>query len=339
MSGTDVQELSDRIFAAGEPSGSGIDERAWKTCADAGLTRLTGVEHLGGSGGSLLDAAALLRSCGAAAARVPLLETDLLAGWLLDRAGLQLGPEPCTAISGTQHSVVIGADGLLRGTAKRVPWARDSEHVVLVIGSKVAVVRVLDTVMSRGENIAEEPRDDLTFDGVRPVAVTPCEGTASDEFALRAALGTSLMMSGAAQSAVEVAIQYATERVQFGRPIARLQSVQQQLAIAVGEVAAATVAAQAAANAAHVDGVAGAGWAIASAKVRCGIAAAQSARIAHQVVGALGFTREHRLRLFTTRLWAWSDEAGSGAHWSRWLGEQINQQDPTKLWNSVVNGG
>ena len=92
-------------------------------------------------------------------------------------------------------------------------------------------------------------------------------------------------------------MRYAGERVQFGRPIGRFQAVQQQLALAAAEVAAASAAAEAAARAADADGVLAAELPIAMAKARTSEAAGAVARIAHQVHGAIGFTREHDLRL------------------------------------------
>ncbi|OLT15792.1 hypothetical protein BJF78_15440 [Pseudonocardia sp. CNS-139] len=49
----------------------------------------------------------------------------------------------------------------------------------------------------------------------------------------------------------------------------------------------------------------------------------QLAPIAYQVHGAIGFTREHDLRLLTTRLWAWRDEDGSDAEWNAQLGATV----------------
>ena len=93
---TDLAELAESIFAdsddrAGsqDSAGSrttdatGLDQAAWKACAESGLTTLTAPD----TGGTLDDAAVLLEVAGARAARVPLAETDLLAGWLARRAG------------------------------------------------------------------------------------------------------------------------------------------------------------------------------------------------------------------------------------------------------------
>jgi acyl-CoA dehydrogenase len=126
--------------------------------------------------------------------------------------------------------------------------------------------------------------------------------------------------------------------VQFGRPIGRFQAVQQQLALAAAEVAAASAAASAAARVATADGMLAAStrFAVAAAKARTGEAAGEVARIAHQVHGAIGFTREHDLRLLTTRLWAWRDEDGSEAEWQEWLGGAALEAGADGLWPLIT---
>jgi acyl-CoA dehydrogenase len=134
-------------------------------------------------------------------------------------------------------------------------------------------------------------------------------------------------------------VRYAGERIQFGRPIGRFQAVQQQLALAAAEVAAASAAAEAAARVATGDGIGAAStrFAIAAAKARTSEAAGAVARIAHQVHGAIGFTREHDLRLFTTRLWAWREEDGSDAEWNTEVGAMALAAGPDELW-PIVSG-
>jgi acyl-CoA dehydrogenase len=124
--------------------------------------------------------------------------------------------------------------------------------------------------------------------------------------------------------------------VQFGRPIGKLQAVQQQLALAAAEVAAAGAATEAAARAADTDGVLGARFAIAAAKARASQAAGEVARITHQVHGAIGFTREHHLRLVTTRLWAWRDEDGSEAEWNEVVGAMALEAGADGLWPLIT---
>jgi acyl-CoA dehydrogenase len=126
--------------------------------------------------------------------------------------------------------------------------------------------------------------------------------------------------------------------VQFGRPIGRFQAVQQQLALAAGEVAAASAAASAAARVAADTGFAAPATrlAVAAAKSRTGEAAGAVARIVHQVHGAIGFTREHDLRLWTTRLWAWREEDGSDAEWNTDIGATVLAAGPAGLWPLIT---
>lgn len=336
----DLRELADSVFAD-RTDGTGFDADLWRTCDEVGFTRLTLSEAGGGSGGTLLDAGVVLSAAGRGAARVPLVESDLLGAWLMDEVGLPPLEGPLTAVAAREGELRVDGRGRLHGRLRRVPWARSAEHILVVEGDRVFVVdpAAAAATVEHGENLAEEPRDDVVLDATAPTATAPAGPGVAEELALRAALGRSLLLSGASTGAVAVAIRYATERVQFGRPLSRLQAVQQQLAAAAGEASAATAAAEAAAAAAHDIGVPAAAWAIAAAKARCGAAAGTVARTSHQVLGALGFTREHHLRLHTTRLWAWRDEAGSDAHWDEWLGRRVVELGANGLWPAVVGGG
>ena len=92
----------------------------------------------------------------------------------------------------------------------------------------------------------------------------------------------------------------------------RKKAVQHNLARLAGEVAVAIAASGSAA-----DAIAAAATfddaiflEVAAAKIRVGEAATEGAGIAHQVLGAIGFTKEHTLHRFTRRLWAGRDDGG-----------------------------
>jgi acyl-CoA dehydrogenase len=108
------------------------------------------------------------------------------------------------------------------------------------------------------------------------------------------------------------------------------------LALAAAVVAAASAAAEAAARAADAEGVLTAELPIAMAKARTSEAAGAVARVAHQVHGAIGFTREHDLRLATTRLWAWRDEDGSEALWHEVVGAAALAAGADGLWPLIT---
>ena len=138
------------------------------------------------------------------------------------------------------------------------------------------------------------------------------------------------MMAGALEAVLALTVQYANDRVQFGRPIGKFQAVQQQLAVLAENVAAAGVIAAAA-----VEAAAGKGdpaFAIAVAKARVGEAAGKVAEIAHQVHGAIGFTHEHRLHHLTRRLWSWRDEFGVESEWQQELGRLAAARGADGLW-------
>jgi len=328
----ELSELAESVFDRAT-EGEGLDDALWATCVQTGLARLTLPERAGGSGGTLLDAAAVLAAAGAHAARVPLVETDLLGGWLLDAAGLPVPDGPLTAVAGPlEVSAGGGAEREVSGVLHRVPWARAAAGIVVLAGEHVVLLDPAGVQVEPGANLADEPRDTVRVRG--PAATAGAPPTAGAQLQLRAALGRALLLSGAARGALAAAVRYAGERVQFGRPIGRFQAVQQQLALAAAEVAAVGAAADAAAAVAERDGFTAqtTAFAVAVAKSRAGEAAGAVARVAHQVHGAIGFTREHDLRLLTTRLWAWRDEDGSEARWQAELGARALAAGPDGLW-------
>jgi acyl-CoA dehydrogenase len=328
----ELAELADSIFGDAAGAGVGFDAELWKTLEGAGLARVTLPEEVGGSGGTFADSAAVLFAAGRHAARVPLVETDVLAGWLLRAAGIEPPAGPLAAVVG---SLEVSGD-TARGRLERVPWARSVAGVAVLSGAQVVLVGAEGLDVTDGANLAEEPRDTVLVDG--PVTVADAPPGAAEEYRLRAALGRAQLLAGAARGALDAAVRYAGERVQFGRPIGKLQAVQQQLAMAAAEVAAASAAASAAARAATADrfDAPATRFAVAAAKARTGEAAGVVARVAHQVHGAIGFTREHDLRLLTTRLWAWRDEDGSEAVWNAEVGAAALAAGPDGLWPLVT---
>jgi acyl-CoA dehydrogenase len=136
-------------------------------------------------------------------------------------------------------------------------------------------------------------------------------------------------MVGAMEAILSLTLDYVKERRQFGRPLARFQTIQQSLALMAVEVAAARMAVQAGFLLSQP-------WsqpfAAAAAKSRVSEAAQKVAAIAHQTHGAMGFTAEYRLHLFTKRLWAWRERGGNEFYWNERLGQLIAERDEPGLW-------
>jgi acyl-CoA dehydrogenase len=329
--GTELEELAESVVADGATPGEGLDTALWAVLEQTGLVRLTLPEAAGGSGGSHDDATAVLGAVGAYGARVPLAETDV-AAWSLHAAGIAV-PEGPLAVAPPPAELYLDGDRGT-GTLRAVPHGRSVAGVVVVADAQVVLVdpAAEGITVTPGTNLAEEPRDTLVLEGA-PIVVADAADTVA-ELVLRAALGRAQLLAGAARGALAMTVRYVGERVQFGRPIGRFQAVQQQLAICAAEVAAARAAAGSAARTADADGFGAdsTALAVAAAKARTGEAAGAVARIAHQLHGAIGFTREHDLRLTTTRLWAWREEDGTEAHWQRVLGDRALAAGPDGLW-------
>jgi acyl-CoA dehydrogenase len=223
----------------------------------------------------------------------------------------------------------------LSGVAGRLPYARHADRTVLIAeGPDGEMVVVLDGTgeasIATGKNIAGEPRDTLTFDAVRLSADAVAPSTIGrGTLYRRGALARAVMMSGALERAMDLACGYAQERIQFGRPISKFQAVQQNLAVLAGQTAAAVAAANQGIEALGGDREA---FAIAVAKTRVGEAATLAAEIAHQVHGAIGFTREYALQLATRRLWSWREEFGPDPEWAARVGQMACETGAGGLW-------
>ena len=310
--------------AAAAGSEAGWDAATWQVLQETGLTLVGSPEERGGSGGDLSEAADIAVAAGAAAAPVPLAET-LAAGMVLARAGLDIPAGPLTLAG------AVSLAGAGRGGGRvltRVPYGRVATVVAVGAGADgrewLAVVppEQLPPGQPRaGRNLAGEPRDDIELGPDAPVREVAA-GTAEYAGRLRR-LFRSLLIAGAAQRALELTITYVTEREQFGRPLGKMPVVQAELARMAGEVAVISAATQAAAADLAGGKPGGAGISpVLAAKAQASAGAGTVAAIAHQLHGAIGTTSEHRLRLTTTRLWAWREEDGTAAECFAALGRE-----------------
>src|SRR5262249_61171329 len=75
----------------------------------------------------------------------------------------------------------------------------------------------------------------------------------------------------------------------------------------------------------------------ASAKIGWAEAATESASIAHQVFGAIGFTKEHVLHCFTLRLLAWREDFGNESYWAAELGRHVARHGADEFWPLVAS--
>jgi acyl-CoA dehydrogenase len=329
--GEHLDEAAVRRAAKGEWLGG-----AWAAIEAMGLPLALLPEDRGGFGIDPADALALVRLAGFHAAPLPIGET-MLANRVLAAAGLPLVEGGAAIVPAGAGLTLAKAGGgwHLSGTAPRVPWSGTIGTLLVETAGKGGrhVVRLPAgewRTITTGANLAGHPRDTIAIDA----AVEHVAPFDRDLLLGSAALRT-ILIAGALDRVLELTAEHVDGRVQFGRALAKFQAVQHECAQIAGEVAAAGAAADIA--------IAGLGrpadaarLAIASAKLRAGEAVGVAVGLAHQLHGAIGFTAEHRLHLFTTALWSWREEYGGHAHWTRIVGEQALAAGPDGFWPLVT---
>lgn len=314
----------------------------WQQLEQAELPFVGVPESAGGAGGSVSDLAAVIRVAGRFGAPVPLVETALLAGWMLAASGLQMPRRPLAAGPAGNEALSARRDGdrwLVSGTLARLPWARVARGLVLLAEAEDGpIVVLLDPArctIRPGSNLAGEPRDAVELDAVPAECAAPAgPGVTRTNLRLRGALGRALLMGGALEQSLSLAATYAQQRVQFGRKIGQFQAIQQELARCAGETAAAVAAALSAAGV--LDRGGDVTLAVASARIRAADAAREGALIAHQVHGAIGVTDEYPLHHYTLRLWAWREEYGNEAEWAALLGGVVLKRGADSFWPALT---
>jgi acyl-CoA dehydrogenase len=316
----------------------------WKALTEAGLTLAWVPEELGGAGASLAEGFEVLGVAGRFAAPVPIAET-LLAGWLLARAGIP-SPEGAMTVAPARPADVItmNADGTLSGRARGIPFARDAKYLAVhatgAEGASIVLIEAAACRIADGQSLAGDASNVVTFDHTPAVRAAPApSGLTQQSLMLMGAVVRSVQTSGALEAVLALTVRYANERVAFERPIAKFQAVQHNLARLAGEVAAAMTAAGSAADAiAQAEAIDDEIFLeAASAKIRCAEAAEEGAAIAHQVHGAIGFTKEHVLHRFTLRMLSWRDDFGNESHWAVELGKLVATRGADAFWPLVAS--
>ncbi|KJS06218.1 MAG: hypothetical protein VR73_10325 [Gammaproteobacteria bacterium BRH_c0] len=313
----------------------------WDTLTDLGFLSALVPEQAGGLGLHPADILPTVRIAGRYAAPVPYGET-IIAGWLLGRVGLPVPQAPLAFGPVDRNSTLTlspTAQGwLLNGRLRQIPWGNSVERIAVLCetadGLRVASIDPKNATQSVTTNLAGEPRVALDFTDTiiagTDVKPAPADIQANTLY-LYGALLRSLQMAGALITARDLAVQYTSERIAFGKPLNRLQAVQQNLAVLAGQTAAANVAVDMALDA-LAQGSPDTDIAIAMAKIRTNAAAEIAARLAHQSHGAIGFSHEHPLHHATRRLWSWRDEFGNEAYWAERVGQRVIDAGSEEFW-------
>jgi alkylation response protein AidB-like acyl-CoA dehydrogenase len=271
------------------------DDAAWDELCELGWPGIFIGEEHGGQGLGTVELIILMEELGYALAPLPFL-SNAAAGLVLDAAGSDEQKERW--LPGIASGEACGTLGIVKddGEAKLVPDA-DSAAVILLLGHDGA------RIVERGEADVEPVE---TMDTTRRYARVqggdagePLEGDRIPGIS-RAAVAVAAELTGICQRAMEMAVEYARDRKQFGRPIGSYQAVSHRCAQMLLETEGARSASYYAAWCGDAEPetlplaacmakayASDAGWGVCTSAL--------------QVHGGIGFTWEHDLHFFLKR--------------------------------------
>jgi len=280
----------------------------WRKLAGLGVTALAVPRRYGGLGAGLSGVVAACEELGHHAVPGPVAESAAAVPALITAlAGGQVpaGGRPCA-----QWLPSLAAGDLLATLALPpwLPYAADAgpAGLILLAGPDavwLAAAGARHRSVDPARSLSEVSGDELLARG-------PAAAAAATRALQAGALACAAQLLGAGRALLEASVRHARQRTQFGRPVGAFQAVKHQLA----DVAIALEFARPlldAAAAATDDGAATAARDVSAAKVACTGAAQRAARAALQVHGAIGYTQEHDLHLWLTKVRALAGAWGS----------------------------
>ncbi|MEW1635196.1 acyl-CoA dehydrogenase family protein [Streptomyces sp. NPDC093801] len=261
--------------------GRSVDRGLWRELGGAGFFSLRLPESEGGVGLGLPEAVLVFEEAGRALVPGPLVATHLAAGV--------------------------------------VPGAAEGSAVVTAFdlgGPLVAHLGEADAVLG----LAGPPPAGEAVRSVDPL--TPLwrsAGAPPAGFREEGALLTAALQLGSALRTVELAVRYAGEREQFGRPIGGFQAVKH---LCAGML----VRAEVARTAVYAAAVTGDAAEIAAAKLLADEAAVRGARDCLQVHGGMGFTWEADVHLHLKRAWVRAEQWRTAAEAEELLASRLGEE-------------
>lgn len=331
-----VNECPKTLVRQMEEDEKGYSPELWAKMAEQGWLGLPFPEKYGGVGYSFLDLTVLLEEMGRACLPGPFFSTVVLSGYTILEAGseeqkkkllgaIAQGKLVCT-LALTEPSAsydpkdikvkaTARADGyVINGTKLFVPDANVAGCMIVVArtsgrGDQGITLFLVDpkapgVSITQLKTIASDKLCEVTFKNVKvgqdAVLGQVGQGWSAVEKGLqRAAVAKCAEMVGGAQQVLEMTVNYAKERVQFGRPIGSFQAIQHHCAnMAIDVDGSRFISYQAA-------------WMlseglpctkeVAMAKAWTSDAYRRVTALGHQVHGGIGFTKDHDMQLYYRR--------------------------------------
>jgi alkylation response protein AidB-like acyl-CoA dehydrogenase len=316
----------------------GYTPELWGKVADLGWLGLALPEQYGGLGLSYFDLVLLLEEMGRAMLPGPFFSTVVLGGMTILEAGSDAQkqeylpkiasgdtiatlaltePSATYEPSGIQTTATArGSDYVLNGIKLFVPDGQVADVLIVaartqessdpaqgvtlfVVDSNTPDVTITPLVTISAEKQAEVELRDVVVPSSSVLGQVDQGWSAVSRVLDMAAVGKCAEMLGGADRVLEMTVNYVKDRVQFGRPVGSFQAVQHHCANMATDVEGCRyVAYQAAWRVA--EGLP-ATREVAIAKAWVSDAYRRVCALAHQSHGAIGFTKDYDLQLFTRR--------------------------------------
>ncbi len=303
----------------------GLDRGRWAELAETGVFSLTRPESDGGLGMGCADAVVVFEQLGRALVPGPLVATTLTAALVglggADGAGGAASADGAAIANGAaQGTIVVGTQERSEGRCyvEFLPWID-----TLVISDDEGLWSVdAASLETAGATPAAHPLDPLT--PVTAVTELPqgrriADAKTADEWRQCGALLTAALQLGLAVGATDLAVEYAKQREQFGKPIGAFQAVKHRCADMITRVEVLRAAVYAAGTTIDGKGVDDPAHSVAVAKVLASSAAAACGKDSVQVHGGMGYTWEVDAHLFLKRAWVHDLAFGDGDHYAEQL--------------------
>ncbi|HXZ94939.1 MAG TPA: acyl-CoA dehydrogenase family protein [Dehalococcoidia bacterium] len=345
------KECPKKLVRQLDESDEGYSPELWRKMAGLGWMGLPFPEKYGGGGGSFLDLVVLLEAMGYNVVPGPFFSTVVLGGMTILAAGNEeqkkrllsevANGKAILSLALTEPSVKYDDAASVKTTAT----ARDGKYVIN--GTKLFVLdaNVADYLLcvaktkatGKPENsvtiflvdskapgikctllktLARDKQCEVVFDNVTVPKENILGGLNQgwkiiNEVLQKATVAKCAEMVGGAQAALDMAVAYAKERVQFNRPIGSFQAIQHYCANMVSDVDGSRFVTYKAAW--RISEGLSATMDVAVAKAWTGAAYSRVTLLAHQIFGAVGFTMDHDLHLYYRRAKASEIIFGDGA--------------------------
>jgi len=333
------KECPDTFVREMEEDERGYTPEFWQKMAAQGWQGIVIPEQYGGTGMTFTDLIVLLEEFGRAVVPGPFISTVVLGTMPILEAGTEeqkqeflpkiAAGELIMTLALTEPSAKWDADGVampakaegdsfvLSGTKLFVPDAHVSDYMVVAVRTKESenpedgVTLLLVDSKSAGieftvlKTIAEDKQCEVAFNEVR-VPKANVLGEVDKGWPIiqgvknKAAVAACAYLVGLSQMDFDTSLDYAKERIQFGRPIGSFQAIQHKFADMIIDVDGSRFITYKAAWALQ-ENEPDAEMLVSMAKAWCNEATRRVVAHGQQIHGGIGFTKDYKIELYFRR--------------------------------------